>query len=289
MRNHTPTKWRDMADITSFDLAPFRLEHVLGYPHAGNDVFHVKGLLNGEPAEAYLKVARHVDADVQRELAVLQALTSPVVPKVIAHHPTEQAWLLTKALPGRRLSVIVGSNENMRSLEYLPLQGATLAQLHQWPVDVSRTKHRKVFEILPPEHLRALGLGNALRLVQANKPATSAHCFVHGDYHYANLLWQNGRLSAILDFELCGLGNPYFDMAWAVFLRPEQRFLDTLEEVDAFLNGYQSIAPFHARDFWYWYIHIGLHFVLLANKADQRRMIRLIGEAMQRWQGIHEA
>ena len=38
-----PTKWRETVDPFSLKFAKFKLVEVLGYPHAGNDVFYVKG------------------------------------------------------------------------------------------------------------------------------------------------------------------------------------------------------------------------------------------------------
>lgn len=36
---------------------------------------------------------------------------------------------------------------------------------------------------------------------------------VHGDFHYANLLFEDGRVVAVLDWELAGLGTPLVDVA----------------------------------------------------------------------------
>ena len=44
---------------------------------------------------------------------------------------------------------------------------------------------------------------------------------------YANILWAGHHISGILDFELAGYGNKEFDIAWAVFRRPGQKFLRT--------------------------------------------------------------
>lgn len=38
---------------------------LIGYPHAGNDVFHVKGIYQQEEIEAYIKVARQLGADIE--------------------------------------------------------------------------------------------------------------------------------------------------------------------------------------------------------------------------------
>ncbi|MGN1020319.1 MAG: hypothetical protein ACI4O7_08075 [Aristaeellaceae bacterium] len=36
-----PEKWRETADPFQLPYRRFRVTEVLGYPHAGNDVFHV--------------------------------------------------------------------------------------------------------------------------------------------------------------------------------------------------------------------------------------------------------
>lgn len=37
---------------------------------------------------------------------------------------------------------------------------------------------------------------------------------VHGDFRLANLVWNGGRISGILDWETARLGNPLFDVGW---------------------------------------------------------------------------
>ena len=72
------------------------------------------------------------------------------------------------------------------------------------------------------------------------KPLHGETVFCHGDFHYANVLWKDQHISAILDFELAGYGNRDFDIAWALFLRPGQRFLKTDKEQALFIKGYQK-------------------------------------------------
>ncbi len=38
-----PDKWREMVDPFTLKYNQFKLMEVLGYPHAGNDVFYAKG------------------------------------------------------------------------------------------------------------------------------------------------------------------------------------------------------------------------------------------------------
>lgn len=131
-------KWRKTADPFVLSYKHFSLTEILGYPHAGNDVFHVRGRYQNKEMEAYIKGARQHGAD--------------------------------------------------------------------------------------------LDLRYVYNYLVACKPKTVNKCFCHGDFHYANILWQDKHISAILDFELSGLENKEFDVAWALILRPGQKFLRTKED-----------------------------------------------------------
>ena len=53
-----PEKWRETCDPFSLPYKQFRPTKILGYPHAGNDVFHAEGVLCGEKVTAFVKAVR---------------------------------------------------------------------------------------------------------------------------------------------------------------------------------------------------------------------------------------
>jgi aminoglycoside phosphotransferase (APT) family kinase protein len=55
----------------------------------------------------------------------------------------------------------------------------------------------------------------AMRWLEANAQPASRIRIVHGDYRVGNFLALNGRITAILDWELVHLGDPHEDLAWA--------------------------------------------------------------------------
>lgn len=55
----------------------------------------------------------------------------------------------------------------------------------------------------------------AMRWLEAHAPRSDRVCVVHGDYRVGNFLQQDGRISAILDWELVHLGDRHEDLAWA--------------------------------------------------------------------------
>jgi aminoglycoside phosphotransferase (APT) family kinase protein len=58
----------------------------------------------------------------------------------------------------------------------------------------------------------------ALRWMRRNPPPPAAKpAIVHGDYRSGNFLFTpDGRISAILDWEMCHIGDPLEDIAWAL-------------------------------------------------------------------------
>ena len=126
-----------------------------------------------------------------------------------------------------------------QALEYMAAYGEQLARLHQLQGDFAAAPHRRFMDVPDEERCRRLGLEQCRAWLLQNPPGEGETCFCHGDFHYANLLWQEGRVSGILDLELAGLGDREFDAAWAVIRRPGQRFMKSQAELERFLEGYQ--------------------------------------------------
>ncbi|MBO4419685.1 MAG: aminoglycoside phosphotransferase family protein [Oscillospiraceae bacterium] len=238
-----PEKWRETIDPFSLPYKHFRPTEILGYPHAGNDVFHARGIYHGEEVTAFVKAARYEGKTIENEVALLNRLQAPMIPKVIDCGFDGTPFSVTLELPGERLSVIVGENKELASLAYMEEYGAALAKLHQLHIPAEPVKDRRFFHTPGEELLNSLGL-EQLRPFFSRPPASKACCFCHGDFHYANILWKDGRLSGMLDFELAGYGNRDFDIAWAIFRRPGQKFLKTELEREAFLSGYSRFGAF---------------------------------------------
>lgn len=53
-----------------------------------------------------------------------------------------------------------------------------------------------------------------LRWLDDHRPAPRAHRVVHGDFRLGNLMVDRGGLVAVLDWELCHLGDPVEDLGW---------------------------------------------------------------------------
>ncbi|MBQ5769685.1 MAG: aminoglycoside phosphotransferase family protein, partial [Clostridia bacterium] len=230
-----PEKWRETIDPFTLNYHAFRPLEVLGYPHAGNDVFHVRGVYQNQEITAYIKSARQKGASIENEVALMRQIESPVVPRILDADFGEHPFSVTSDMPGLRLSVIAGANEDMVSLEYMEEYGEALGKIHSAKIQASPVKDRSYFHVPDDEMLHKHDLMH-LKAFFSNAPRETITVFCHGDFHYANVLWDNHHISAILDFELAGYGNRDFDIAWAIIRRPGQRFLKTKEEQNLFLQ-----------------------------------------------------
>lgn len=89
-------------------------------------------------------------------------------------------------------------------------------------------------------------LHHAFAWLSDNKVAAKRVSLVHGDYRIGNFLEVDGRITAILDWELVHLGDPHEDLAWAML--PQYRggsgLVCRLASEDDFLRRYEEQAGF---------------------------------------------
>ncbi|HEX2913415.1 MAG TPA: phosphotransferase family protein [Chloroflexia bacterium] len=81
-------------------------------------------------------------------------------------------------------------------------------------------------------------------LPQRNKPG-----LLHGDYWPGNILWQNGKLAAILDWEDAALGDPLADLGNS---RLEIAWAFGIEAMHTFTRHYRSITNLDFTSLPYW-------------------------------------
>lgn len=64
-----------------------------------------------------------------------------------------------------------------------------------------------------------------------NRPATFTPGIIHGDYHLSNVMYRpdGPELAAIVDWELCTIGDPLLDMGWIMATWPDEQGNKTSE------------------------------------------------------------
>jgi aminoglycoside phosphotransferase (APT) family kinase protein len=96
-------------------------------------------------------------------------------------------------------------------------------------------------------------LRGALRHMRRNPPPAPAHpSVVHGDYRAGNFLFTpDGQISAILDWEMCHIGDPLEDVAWAIdVMWPMTRHLPLKESLEIWSAASGTPVDLDALDWW---------------------------------------
>jgi len=150
---------------------------------------------------------------------------------------------------------------------------AQLARIHR--VDCAR-------EGFPPlaSYDNGADLANALEgdldtgRVRQALAGTAGYCgmnppvLLHGDYWSGNVLWLNGKLAAVIDWEDACLGDPLIDLA---ICRLDTAWIFGFEAMDALTTAYFSMSTTDPHDLPYWDLMAAL------------RLARLVGEDLEGW------
>ncbi|HEY5386227.1 MAG TPA: phosphotransferase family protein [Acidimicrobiales bacterium] len=108
-------------------------------------------------------------------------------------------------------------------------------QVDRWTAFLERIKGRE----LP-------GFDEAAAWLRAHRPIDYIPGLMHGDYQFANVMFENGgpaRLAAIVDWEMGTVGDPKLDLGWVVQSWPG----DTTADEDR-AGGYVDMTGMPSRD-----------------------------------------
>jgi aminoglycoside phosphotransferase (APT) family kinase protein len=199
---------------------------------------------------------------VKREALIYRAIAGAPVPapRLIAEHPRHEA-ILTERVPGRAEFRRIASDEEktviarefmaaLAALHRMELQGLALpgradasiaacvrAELATW-----RAMYEETGQVDPLIEL-------ALDWLETRAPdPPGPPVLVHGDAGPGNFLFDEGHLTALLDWELAHLGDPMEDLAWFSMrsvMEPVPDFAARLREYEA--AGGAPIDPARVR------------------------------------------
>ncbi len=233
-------KWREgVIDPYSIKFKNITIIEILSYPHAGNDVYKCLGTYRGKEKTFYLKIERNDKTNVSNEIKKLNELKIDLpIPKVLDYGNINNLYyIVTDNIDGLRLSQIDNFDKNCL-IEY----GKTLAVIHSLDYKTDKIKERKINDI--PIDTKNLNINKYIKWLNDNKFEKNYDTFIHGDFHYANILWKNNSIIGILDWEYSGMGSKEQDIAWSIIKRETQKFMKTKKEVDLFLEGYKQLGTY---------------------------------------------
>lgn len=268
-------KWREsLIDINSLKLKNIEIDKIISYPPAGNDVFECIGKYNDKDINFIIKSERGTFADFSNEINVLNTINKYLkVPKVLdSGKYNDHTYIVLSKIEGEKLSYLFRENKGIDKNKYLYVYGQSLAKIHKLDIKWKKAKMRPINDYPKIENYKDLDTWDisVIKYLEKNKPKNIEYnTFIHGDFHYGNILWENYEITGMLDFEYAGLGFKEQDIAWALILRPGQEFMDNDSDREMFLKGYKSILDYN-DDYLKWcFINGTMHFYLMnKNKND---------------------
>lgn len=166
-------------------------------------------------------------ADIPRQARIMAALHGRglPVPAVLAssNEPVidGRPFVLTETLPGKRIEPTIAGGgkpadlaaaaiEVLHRLQAVPLKETGIGDEQPMPLAGELKRWAWLME-RAPEELTTRAPELAVRLAET-QPADSGPVMVHGDFHFGNMLFDAGRVSAVLDWEIAQLGQPLLDL-----------------------------------------------------------------------------
>ncbi|RIX48490.1 MAG: homoserine kinase [Rhodocyclales bacterium GT-UBC] len=168
-----------------------------------------------------------------------------------------QRWRQLAGKPAALLSCLPGANVEMPDEAHCHALGGMLAGLHRagadfpnpWPNPCGAGWRQKIGETLLPGLLpdeQAL-LADELAFQAGQDFSALPHGVIHADLFRDNVLWQDGRVSGVLDFYFAGADAFLFDLA---VVANDWCFNDAT--LRSLIAGYSALRPLEAAEIAAW-------------------------------------
>jgi aminoglycoside phosphotransferase (APT) family kinase protein len=166
-------------------------------------------------------------ADIPRQGRLMAALHRQglPVPAVLAMSGEPvvdgRPFYLVEAVDGERIERVAGTVPDehlaaaaidvLKRLQAVPLEATGIGDEPPATLDLEIGRWTWLMDRAPGELTgQAPAVASQLR---ATMPPEEPPVLVHGDYHYGNMLFREGRVAALLDWEIAELGQPLLDLA----------------------------------------------------------------------------
>ncbi len=280
-------KWREsLIDIGDIKFKYIEFNKIISYPPAGNDVFECVGKYKDKKINFIVKSERGKFADFSNEIQILNAVKNEFkVPEVIeSGKVNDHVYIVLSKIEGEKLSDLFRENKDIDKNKYLYNYGKELAKIHQYKIDWPRAKMRNINYVPKKKAYKSFDAWELkiINYLKETKPRSIKYnTFIHGDFHYGNILFHNYSITGVLDWEYAGLGFKEQDIAWALILRPGQEFMKSKKDRDAFLSGYKSVGKYNDNKLKWCLINGMLHFYLMNRKSNNKAYLENLKEIIE--------
>ena len=159
-------------------------------------------------------------ADVMRQGRIMAALhdaglPAPAVPFIVSDSVVDgRPFILMERIRGERIEKVhdfpTNSVEVLKRMQALPVEQTGIGDEEAITLQVEMMRWAMLMQRAPEELTRRAGqLGG---LLAAQVPPERRPTLVHGDYHPGNMLFADGKVVALLDWEIAEIGQPLLDL-----------------------------------------------------------------------------
>jgi aminoglycoside phosphotransferase (APT) family kinase protein len=242
---------------------------------------------DGSVLELFLRYGRRAKSEgtafhskkVEAEIFMALADTDVVVPRIIAVHDVQDA-LLSERISGQTWFYLIRDPDEQVAVAQDFI--ANLAALHRLdPRDLElpsfgavRTAREHTLEEIAKMRARATGktgyidpiVRMSLDWLEANVPDYDGPVvLVQGDTGPGNFMYENGKVTAVVDWELAHLGDPMDDIAW-LSLRTVQ---DTFTHFPDRMREYEELSGHKIDEQRVWYYRLLAEIRLSAERPGE--------------------
>ncbi|MFC4403747.1 phosphotransferase family protein [Gracilibacillus xinjiangensis] len=189
------------------------------------------------------------NAWLKKEHFVLRCLSTettipvPKIKKLDIDSDKTQVWLLMEFLEGRTLRTALSkeTNQAVRS-ELIYNFGKMLHQIHSTACPKELMKEEPWLEAMLADaeynlaNYKVDGSKILLEKISSNKPKAFAPTLIHGDFTMDNVLVENGKISAVIDWAGGTYGDPRYDVSLSI--RPKPGLFESENDKEMFFQGY---------------------------------------------------
>lgn len=243
---------------------------------AGNDVLECLVIYKKRYQKVIIKLEKSLMADFESEIMTIEFLKGKYnkLPKIIEYGKyNNKFYIVYKKESGNKLSQIFKKNQKQRE-KLLTKLGEELAIIHLFN-GCCRISKKRVINYIPTDDIYkpSKDVKKYINWLKENQISYNNDTFIHGDFHYGNVLFEDNKINKVIDYEYSGLGLKEQDIAWALVLRPNQKFLDNMRDINYFLNGYLSYGKYDLKKLIWCYINACIHFHLMNNDIEYKNKL----------------
>jgi aminoglycoside phosphotransferase (APT) family kinase protein len=218
---------RIRSDLEQFLGQPVRSVRVIPEGHSGFtywvDLHGRRAVMRLPPPGARIAGP----ADIPRQGRLIDALHRQGLPVPAVLTMTDQPsvdgrpFYLLEAVDGERIERVVGTVpdaqlagsavEVLKRLQAVPLEESGIGGETPATLDFEIGRWTWLMDRAPEELTGEAPV--VAELLRATKPVERPPVLVHADYHYGNMLFRDGKVVALLDWEIAQLGQPLLDLA----------------------------------------------------------------------------